>query len=392
MGKTIEEILSEEKSRDGYTEQDTKKAQDEINSFLNKLNQLKVIEENGERPLNQLEQFLCIYEFVSNRVYEEAKASHNITGVLNTNKAVCQGFCGLLQLLCDQVGISTIYKNCTIPELVGTIDENGNIQTGRHGNIEVCIIDENGDRYCLHCDPTIDSLRDENDVLKLNATLIADGDINLYYHTQKYDPLGLYNGFLNGTQEQNYEISEYDRLLAEVRGEDIEEFEKSKDEGSRKELKEMLDFFYLDESDYKIDTHSEMEETYRKLYQQYKQSSKPIENAEFLKALYNVQRALLYYEGELSPEQIEERASKIISSRIQASMEMQKQKWSNEQGISFMFDIVNGRFDYEQELRKISQGKMILPNEIGKVTIGVPHSSKEKAKMVVSQDIKAHEL
>ena len=77
MGKTIEEILSEEKSREGYTEQDTKKAQDEINSFLNKLNQLKVIEENGERPLNQLEQFLCIYEFVSNRVYEEAKTSHN---------------------------------------------------------------------------------------------------------------------------------------------------------------------------------------------------------------------------------------------------------------------------------------------------------------------------
>ncbi len=87
MGKTIEEILSENKSLGEYTEQDTKKAQNEINNFLNRLKQLKVIEENGERPLNQLEQFLYIYEFVSNRVYEDVKTSHDIIGVLNTNKA-----------------------------------------------------------------------------------------------------------------------------------------------------------------------------------------------------------------------------------------------------------------------------------------------------------------
>lgn len=154
----------------------------------------------------------------------------------------------------------------------------------------------------------------------------------------------------------------------------------------------MIDFFYLDESDCKIDTHSEMEETYKKLYQQYKESSMPIENEEFLRALYNIQRAQLHYEEELSPEQIEKRAAEIISSRIQASMEMQKQNWSNEQGISFMFDIVNGRFDYEQKLRRISQGKTILPNEIGKATIGVLQESKEKAQATVSRDIKEHEL
>lgn len=381
MRETIEEILSEEKSMGGYTEQDTKKAQNEINSFLNKLNQLKVIEENGERPLNQLEQFLCIYEFVSNRVYEEAKTSHNITGVLNTNKAVCQGFCGLLQLLCNQVGISTIYKKCFVPEIAED-----------HGNIEVCIVDENGNKHCLHCDPTIDCLKKENDVLKLNATLIADKDINLYCNIQNYYDVGLYSDFLNDIEEKYFEISDNDRMFAELRGEDIEEFEKSKDENSRKKLKEMLDFFYLDESDFKIDTHSEMEGTYRKLYQQYKESSKPIENVEFLRALYNVQRAQLYYEGELSPEQIEERATEIISLRIQSSMKKQKQNWNNKQGISFMFDIVNGRFDYEQELRRISQGKTILPNEIGKATIGVSQGSKEKAQMIVSQDIKEHEL
>lgn len=181
-------------------------------------------------------------------------------------------------------------------------------------------------------------------------------------------------------------------MFAELRGEDIEELQESKDKNGRESLKEMIDFFYLDESDCKIDTHSEMEETYRKLYQQYKQASKPIENTEFLSALYNVQKAQLYYEGELSPEQVQGRATEIISSRIQASMEMQKQRWNNEQGISFMFDIVNGRFDYEQELRRISQGKSILPNEIGKSTIGISQVSKEKAQITVNRDIKEYEL
>lgn len=115
MRKKIEEILNENKSLGEYTEQDINNAQNEINNFLNRLKKLKVIEENGERPLNQLEQFLYIYEFVSNRVYEDVKTSHDIIGVLNTNKAVCQGFCPLLQLLCNQVGISTIYKRCFVP-------------------------------------------------------------------------------------------------------------------------------------------------------------------------------------------------------------------------------------------------------------------------------------
>ena len=392
MKKTIEETLIEERNESSYTEKETQNAREEINRFLNKLKQLRVIDGDKERALNQLEQFLFIYEFVSNRVYEEAKTSHNITGVLNTNKAVCQGFCGLLQLLCDQVGISTIYKRCCIPELAGTIDENGNVQTGEHGDIEVCIIDENGDKHCLHCDPTIDSLEDENDVLKYNATLIADKDINLFYHTQEYYPdEGLYTNFFYGMQEKGYEITDNDRIFAEIRGEDIEEFEKSKDELSRKQLKKMLDFFYLDGSDCKIDTHSEMEETYRKLYQQYKESSMPIENTEFLRALYNVQRALLDYEGELSSEQIEEKATEIVSSRIQESMKHQKQKWNNEQGVSFMFDIINGRFDFKQDLRKISQDKSILPVEIVKLTMGVSQILKEKAQARVNHDVKTYE-
>lgn len=42
--------------------------------------------------------------------------------------------------------------------------------------------------------------------------------------------------------------------------------------------------------------------------------------------------------------------------------------------------------------QKAEESKIILPNEIGKATIGVSHSSKEKAQQVLSQDIKEHEL
>lgn len=373
--KTIKETLMEEKSRGGYTEQDIQRAIKEINGFLNKLSHLRVIEKSEERQLNQLEQFLCIYEFVSNRVYEENKTSHDITGVIKTDKAVCQGFSSLLLLLCNQVGISAMYKNCNIPE----IGED-------HGNIEICLVDKNGNKHCLHCDPTIDSLEDENDVLKINATLIADSDINLYYRTQEYYDVGLYGNFFNDIQETSYEISDTDRMFAEIRGEDVNELQKNRDESSRERLAEMINFFYLDKSDYKVETHPEMEETYRRLYQQYKQASRPIENLEFLRALYNVQKAQLCYDGELTPKQIEEKAFQIISSRIQASIKMQEKKWNNEQGMSFMFDVVNGRFNYEQELKRMTSDGLILPNEIGKTTIATPTEKKDEAASKIQSE------
>lgn len=117
--ETIEEALEKEKSRgrSKYTEQDCKDANEIINQFLNKLKQLKILDGNEERPLNQLEKFLCIYEFVSNRVKEEAETSHDVIGVLKTNKAVCEGFSNLLQLLCNQVEISVIYKRSNVIEL-----------------------------------------------------------------------------------------------------------------------------------------------------------------------------------------------------------------------------------------------------------------------------------
>ena len=357
MMKTIEETLEEVKSRGKYTEQDCQDANEKINQFLNKLKQLKVMDGNEERPLNQLEQFLCIYEFVSNRVKEKAETSNDVIGVIKTNKAVCAGFSSLLELLCNQVGISVIYKLSSVIEL-----------ESYHGNVEVFIVDKNGNNHCLHCDPYIDALESENDVLKYNATLIADKDVNLFHHTQKFDALPLYfNDFFEGRENTSFEIPYIKRIRAEMFGESVEELQQEQDEDSRKKLIETMKLFYMDESECKMETHSEMEETYRNLYQQYKQASKPIENSEFLTALYNVQKAQLYYEGELSPEQIEEKAFQIISSRIQASIEKQKELWNNENGISFMFDIVNGKFDYETVLESCTS--LTNTQRLGKETI-----------------------
>ena len=52
--------------------------------------------------------------------------------------------------------------------------------------------------------------------------------------------------------------------------------------------------------------------------------------------------------------------------------------------------IITHGIDTEQDVAL--EGRTILPNEIGKATVGVSQSSKENAQMVVSKDIKAHEL
>ena len=52
--------------------------------------------------------------------------------------------------------------------------------------------------------------------------------------------------------------------------------------------------------------------------------------------------------------------------------------------------IITHKIDTEQDV--VLEGGTISTNKIGKATIGVSHSSKENAQMVVSKDIKAHEL
>ena len=183
-----------------YTDEEMLKAAILIKSFFDKLDNMLIYEDNMSRKLNNLELFVAIYEFVADRVYVEQDTSHDIIGTLITNKGVCQGYCQLMSFLCESFNIPFLYKNSEI------FDENKN-PIGSHGNFEVIVQDKDGFNHCLHCDPTIDSPKNEMDILGFNAFLIHDSDINRYYHKQLPSGNGIsffYNNFLD---EQSFEHS-----------------------------------------------------------------------------------------------------------------------------------------------------------------------------------------
>jgi len=322
-----------------YSSEEINNAKSQWVNFLVELKKAKVREHGNERELNELEKFMYIYEFVADRVYEDTKTSHDVVGVLNTNKGVCEGFIKLLKSLCDEVGIKILYKNSYVNET-----------SDYHGNAEIYIEDKNGKKHCLHCDPTIDCRKTDEDVLKYNAMLIVDSDINRYYHTQIWDSsVGLYSNLFNRECDINIGISDMDKLMAEMRGEDISVLEESQDDRAREELKKISSFFDIKIDDNELDTSEKIREVYRKLYQYYQEAQVPIDNNEFVEALINVQISKLM-NGGLSFYEAQRKGKEIIKERMKKSIEAQKEFWNNENGNSFMFDIVNGKFDFENML------------------------------------------
>ena len=322
-----------------YSSEEINNAKSQWVNFLVELKKAKVREHGNERELNELEKFIYIYEFVADRVYEDTKTSHDVVGVLNTNKGVCEGFIKLLKSLCDEVGIKFLYKHSVVNE---TLDS--------HGNAEIYIEDKNGKKHCLHCDPTIDCRKTDEDVLKYNGMLIADSDINRYYHTQIWDSrVGLYSNLFNGESDINIGISDMDKMMAEIRGEDISVLEKYEEDRIREELKKISSFFHMEISDKELETSDQMREVYRKLYQCYKEAQVPIDNNEFMEALINVQISKFINRG-VSFYEAQRKAKEIIRERVEASIKCQKEFWNNVGGNSFMFDIVSGNFDFENML------------------------------------------
>ncbi|MBQ7977580.1 MAG: hypothetical protein IJ301_03210 [Clostridia bacterium] len=81
-------------------------AKQEIESFVDKVNNL-TIEENGAKvPLSPIEKFVVAYEYVANRVYNEDENffnedMRNWIGVLTGDKIICTGYSSLLKCICD---------------------------------------------------------------------------------------------------------------------------------------------------------------------------------------------------------------------------------------------------------------------------------------------------
>ena len=109
------------------------------------------------------------------------------------------------------------------------------------------------------------------------------------------------------------------------------------------------------EYDSDLSTKEQCLELYGKLINKYQQAKFPIDNKEFLEALVNVQKAMLLYNTQLSMQEMNETTRKILKDRIELSKTMQQNVWSKECRSAFIVDIVNGEFNYEEELEKFTR-------------------------------------
>ena len=322
-----------------YTDEELSKAAIQIKEFLDKLNNMVIYENDIPRRLNNLEAFVAIYEFVANRVYVEQDTSHDLVGTLITNQGVCQGYCQLMSFLCESFNIPFLYKNTE------TFDENKNL-LGSHANFEVIVQDENGVNHCLHCDPTIDSPKNETDTLGFNAFLIQDNDINRYYHKQI--PSGssisaFYNNFLS---EQSFEQSI--SLLTQVNPIEQMISEKTEEEiinshftTLKNNLVELNRFFRLNIDFNNLD-NGQLIGAYRAMYEYYNSIAQPFTPEQLKQAIKNVKTAEIMYEQHTSFDDASMKSKKIFEQRMTKSIDQQKKYWENNGGMSFIFMEMKG--------------------------------------------------
>lgn len=317
-----------------YTDEQLTLAATQIYSFLSKLNNMVIYENNIPRKLNNLELFVAIYEFVSDRVYVEQDTSHDLIGTLITNKGVCQGYCQLMSFLCETFNIPFLYKHTE------TFDENKN-PLGSHGNFEVIIQDENGFNHCLHCDPTIDAPKNEGDILGYNTFLIQDNDINRYYHKQI--PSGnsisvFYNNFLS---EQAFEqsislLTQVNPIEQMISGKTDEEIINDHLSVLKNNLIELNKFFRMNIEFNGIEGN-QLINIYRAMYEYYTNISQPFTPEELTRAIKNVKTSEVMYEQHLSYDNASLQSERIYDQRITKSIAQHEKYWASDGGISFIY-------------------------------------------------------
>lgn len=317
-----------------YTDGELSKAAIQIKKFLDKLNNMVIYDNDIPRRLNNLEVFVAIYEFVSNRVYVEQDTSHDLIGILITNQGVCQGYCQLMSFLCESFNIPFLYKKTE------AFDENKN-PIDSHANFEVIVQDENGVNHCLHCDPTIDSPKNETDILGFNAFLIQDNDINRYYHKQI--PSGssisaFYNNFLS---EQSFEqsislLTQVDPIEQMIFVKTEEEIINSHFTTLKNNLVELNRFFRLNIDFNNLD-NGQLIGAYRAMYEYYNSIAQPFTPEQLKQAIKNVKTAEIMYEQHTSFDDASMESQKIFEQRMAKSIDQQKKYWENNGGMSFIF-------------------------------------------------------
>ncbi len=316
-----------------YTDEQLTFAATQIYNFLGKLNNMLIYENNLPRKLNNLELFAALYEFVANRIYVEQDTSHDLIGTLITNKGVCQGYCQLMSFLCETFNIPFLYKRTE------TYDEN-DIPLGSHANFEVIIQDENGFNHCLHCDPTIDSPKNEGDILGYNAFLIQDNDVNRYYHKQipvGSNISGFYNNF---SSKQTFEqfissLTQVNPIEKMTSGKTDDEIINNHFNVLKNNLIELNNFFRMNIEFNGIEGN-QLIDIYRAMYEYYTNISQPFTPEELTKAIKNVKTFEVMYERHLSYDDASLQSEKIYEQRIKKSISQHEKFWDSD-GISFIY-------------------------------------------------------
>jgi len=278
-------IIEDELCR--YDIKEINRALDYLNSFVNKINNLYVIEDDKKRKLNQLETFICIYDFVTNRNYNNDLTSQDIIRAINNDCFVCITFSKMIKVLCDEFNIPCIIKYSTV------------IEVG-HANNEVIISDKKGNIHMLHVDATRDCLnhvaqsaKKYQNITRINGMLILEDDVNKYYKKQRYFDRMVQATFyrlVNDVRPQElFEMTEEDELLYDSFLEMIID----KIDYLSPSLIEICKYLNID---YKLNTYENIISTYSQLQQKYKQINNPIGFEELFESMRNAYMALLMNE------------------------------------------------------------------------------------------------
>ncbi len=140
-----------------------------LDAEIDYINSLKVPTENN-RPLNDMEKFLLVYDFCTNFKYQENEEhreyARNITSIMNSSDIVCVGYAAIMKEMCNRLGIECF----TVSSIVK--DKTTGYELGGHQNNIVVL---NGQLY--YADACWDCYRPEAKGLKMyNHCLIPVDD------------------------------------------------------------------------------------------------------------------------------------------------------------------------------------------------------------------------
>lgn len=128
------------------------KTNEKINELVNEINSATVQENGVERPLNELEKFIWVYKFVTNRKYikeseqDSPELSRTLTNIFSSSNIVCVGFDRMLREICGRLGIKCLPNKC-----LPIKDENEKISRFKLTHQNTVVFLDGAPYYCDSC-------------------------------------------------------------------------------------------------------------------------------------------------------------------------------------------------------------------------------------------------